>query len=99
MQRVKQEYLEKYCPSGFDPFAHQWTYGIDTYKCIGCNQCMREDIWIIKFQYPALKARWRPSGRLYSPYAWHMFSLKYLLSALKTKSLSKVPSQLTTETQ
>ena len=40
MQRIKQEYLEKYCPPGFDPFAHQWAYGIDAYKCIGCNQCM-----------------------------------------------------------
>lgn len=40
MQRTKQEYLEKYCPTGFDPFAHKWAYGIDAYKCIGCNQCM-----------------------------------------------------------
>jgi Fe-S-cluster-containing dehydrogenase component len=39
-QRIKQEYLEKYCPPGYDPFAHRWAYGIDAYKCIGCNQCM-----------------------------------------------------------
>ena len=40
MQQIKQEYLEKYCPPGYDPFAHRWSYGIDAYKCIGCNQCM-----------------------------------------------------------
>ena len=40
MQRVKKEYMEKYSPAGYDPFAHQWAYGIDAYKCIGCNQCM-----------------------------------------------------------
>jgi len=37
---VKKEYLKKYCPEGYDPFAHKWAYGIDAYKCIGCNQCM-----------------------------------------------------------
>jgi Fe-S-cluster-containing dehydrogenase component len=40
MQRNKAEYLKKYAPPGFDPFAHRWAYGIDAYKCIGCNQCM-----------------------------------------------------------
>ena len=40
MKRNRQEFLEKYAPEGFDPFAHRWAYGIDAYKCIGCNQCM-----------------------------------------------------------
>ena len=40
IQRVKQEYLQKYSPPDYDPFAHRWAYGIDAYKCIGCNQCM-----------------------------------------------------------
>ncbi|MDH5327419.1 MAG: 4Fe-4S dicluster domain-containing protein [Gammaproteobacteria bacterium] len=40
MEQHKQEFLEKYSPNGFDPFAHRWSYGIDAYKCIGCNQCM-----------------------------------------------------------
>ncbi|MDH4273724.1 MAG: 4Fe-4S dicluster domain-containing protein [Gammaproteobacteria bacterium] len=40
IQATKLAYLEKYSPPGYDPFAHQWAYGIDAYKCIGCNQCM-----------------------------------------------------------
>jgi len=39
-ERIRQEFLEKYSPPGFDPFAHKWSYGIDAFKCIGCNQCM-----------------------------------------------------------
>ena len=39
-QRIQLEYLTKYSPAGYDPFAHRWGYGIDAYKCIGCNQCM-----------------------------------------------------------
>jgi len=40
MERTKKAYIEKFAPPGFDPFAHRWAYGIDAYKCIGCNQCM-----------------------------------------------------------
>lgn len=35
-----EEFINKYSPPDFDPFAHRWSYGIDAYKCIGCNQCM-----------------------------------------------------------
>ena len=38
MERTKQEYIEKFAPPGYDPFAHRWAYGIDAYKCIGHSQ-------------------------------------------------------------